>query len=81
MNDKDRALLTALLDGPEFGLRLTERVPGLGMRIYPLLRALEDAGLLRSWDGETTPERNGRPRRYYALTPAGRSALKEAETS
>ena len=42
--------------------------------VYPLLNRLRDAGLVTSrWDyneGE-------RARRYYAMTPAGRTALEE----
>jgi PadR family transcriptional regulator, regulatory protein PadR len=76
------ALLQALITGPGYGLVLIERVKertksavvlGQGS-IYPALRALERDGLLRSWDGETTPERGGRPRRYYELTAEGRRA-------
>lgn len=76
------ALLQALVTKPGYGLDLIERVKqrtngalvlGQGS-IYPALRALEREGLLRSWDGETTPERGGRPRRYYELTAEGRRA-------
>lgn len=76
------ALLQALITGPGFGLDLIERVKertkgAVSLHqgsIYPALRALEREGLLRSWDGETTPERGGRPRRYYELTAEGRRA-------
>jgi PadR family transcriptional regulator PadR len=36
-----------------------------------VLRELEAEGLLESWEGESLPERGGRPRRYYRLTGAG----------
>lgn len=62
-----------------YGLQVAERVKrstrGAVLlhqgNLYPWLRLLERDGLLRSWDGETTAERSGRPRRYYALTASG----------
>ena len=43
-------------------------------RVYPVLRQLESEGLLESYDGESLPQRGGRPRRYYRLTAEGRRA-------
>jgi len=40
--------------------------------LYPVLRALERSGLLSSTIG---PSDSGPPRRYYAITPEGRSTL------
>lgn len=62
-----------------YGLQVAERVKRSTRgavilhqgNLYPWLRLLERDGLLRSWDGETTAERSGRPRRYYALTASG----------
>lgn len=76
------ALLQALISKPGYGLDLIERVKNRTKgavvlhqgSIYPALRDLERQGLLRSWDGETTPDRGGRPRRYYELTAEGRRA-------
>lgn len=76
------ALLQALVSGSGFGLDLIDRVKDRTKgalvlhqgSIYPALRALEREGLLRSWDGESTPDRGGRPRRYYELTAEGRRA-------
>lgn len=40
--------------------------------VYPVLHRLEDAGYLSaSWEAE----RRGVPRKYYAITPAGRRRL------
>jgi PadR family transcriptional regulator PadR len=76
------ALLQALVIGRGFGLELIDRVKertngvvSLGQgSVYPALRALEDDGLVKSYDGEPVPERGGRPRRYYELTAKGRRA-------
>ena len=43
--------------------------------VYTTLDRLERKGLLRSWVGDPTPQRGGRRRKFYALRPAGMSAL------
>jgi PadR family transcriptional regulator PadR len=74
------ALLQALVI-PGYGLELVERVRRsssghirlrLGS-VYPALRALEEQGLVRS-RLRPRPQGAGRPRRYYDLTPRGRTA-------
>jgi len=42
--------------------------------LYPVLRRMEERGLVRSRWGESD---EGRRRRYYRITPAGRRALEE----
>jgi len=42
--------------------------------LYPVLRSLEENGLLSSM---VEPSVSGPPRRYYTITPEGREALKE----
>jgi len=80
------ALLAALLQGKGFGLELIERVHqrtqgqlrlGDGS-VYPTLRAMEREGLLVSHEADPSPERGGRPRRYYELTAEGMRAAKES---
>ena len=46
--------------------------------VYTTLDRLEVKGFLRSWDGEPTPQRGGRRRKFYALRPAGVAALRQA---
>ena len=46
--------------------------------VYTTLDRLESKGLLRSWVGEPTPQRGGRRRKFYALRPAGLTALRQA---
>jgi DNA-binding PadR family transcriptional regulator len=46
--------------------------------VYTTLDRLERKGLLKSWTGEPTPERGGRRRKFYALRPAGETALRHA---
>jgi DNA-binding PadR family transcriptional regulator len=48
--------------------------------VYPVLRRLEDAGLLRSrWEAPQTARAEQRPpRRYYTVTGSGSQAVREA---
>jgi DNA-binding PadR family transcriptional regulator len=46
--------------------------------VYTTLDRLERKGLLRSWTGEPTAVRGGRRRKFYALRPAGVSALRQS---
>ena len=46
--------------------------------VYTTLDRLEGKGLLRSWVGEPTAQRGGRRRKFYALTPAGVTAVRHA---
>ena len=44
--------------------------------LYTALERLEQKGCVRSRMADPTDERGGKPRRYFALTPAGLKALK-----
>ena len=46
--------------------------------VYTTLDRLEAKGLLRSWIGEPTAQRGGRRRKFYAIRPAGITALRQA---
>lgn len=72
----DLCLLTLVQDGAVYGYELTRRLAERGLPVaegsaYPLLARLERGGLLRS----ETRAGDGRPRKYYAITTAGRHAL------
>jgi DNA-binding PadR family transcriptional regulator len=74
-------ILQALAQGHRFGFDIME-VTGLPSgTIYPALRRLEALDLVTSdWEKDRTARREGRPRRrYYQLTPAGKSQLGAAE--
>lgn len=64
------------LQEPRYGYDLIERMARQGLEIdqgtlYPLLRRLEEQGLLQSeWKVE-----DARPRRYYVISPAGLDLL------
>lgn len=46
--------------------------------LYTVLSRLERRGLVRHRDGDPTPERGDRPKRYYSLTGAGVRGLRSA---
>ena len=46
--------------------------------LYTALDRLESKGCLRSRLGEALPERGGRPRRYFTVTPTALRALKDS---
>ena len=81
----DALLLATLAAGPRHGYAVKEALrAGSGGRfdlptgtVYPALHRLERAGLIHgSWSVV-----NGRRRRSYALTPAGRRALNQERSS
>lgn len=49
--------------------------------LYTALERLEAKNLLVSRLGDPLPERGGRPRRYFSVTPDGLAALREARAS
>lgn len=46
--------------------------------LYTTLERLEEKGFISSRQGEKTPERGGRAKRYYKVEAAGLSALNES---
>jgi PadR family transcriptional regulator, regulatory protein PadR len=74
-------ILHHAVEGPIFGLEMTEELARHGYRIsagtlYPLLHGLEKKGYLRA-----SAERKGKSfRKVYRATPLGRKALKVAKS-
>jgi PadR family transcriptional regulator, regulatory protein PadR len=66
--------------GPMYGYQIAKQIEegregGLLIKLgtlYPVLRSLEDSGLLRS---EVEPSIAGPPRRYYSITASGKESL------
>ena len=74
------AILAALWDGKRYGLEIlkgledhSDLIVSEGT-IYPLLSRLKAVGLVSS---EWVESNAGPPRKYYALTPAGKRRLEE----
>jgi PadR family transcriptional regulator PadR len=73
-------------------LRLEDRAYGVSIRhellaqaekdvaigaIYTGLDRLEQKGFVKSWNGDPTPERGGRAKKFYSVTAQGKKALRE----
>jgi len=73
-------VLLALARGTRHGFDLLDATGLPSGTVYPILRRLEAAGLVKSrWEAVGIARDEGRPpRRYYQLTGAGADALQEA---
>ena len=47
--------------------------------LHTALTRMEDKGYLKSFAGESTEERAGRPRRYFEITALGKKAIQYAK--
>ena len=56
----------------------TDREPAPGA-LYTTLDRLEEKGLVTSRLGDPTPVRGGRAKRYFEVTPSGRTAVARAQ--
>jgi len=61
-------------------LNLAGREVALG-RVYAALDRLEEKGFVTSTLGDPTPERGGRAKRYFRVTPAGLKAMRMIRTA
>ena len=71
----DVCVLAAINDGDSYGYRIIKDIkPFIEISestLYPILRRLEDGGALTVY----SVEHNGRLRKYYRITDAGRAKL------
>jgi PadR family transcriptional regulator PadR len=73
-------VLAALSGGCRYGFEIMDATGLASGTVYPILRRLEDAGLLSArWEriAEARDEQRP-PRRYYQITGAGRQAVRDA---
>ena len=73
-------VLYAVGHGVRYGFDIIDASGLPSGTVYPILRRLEDAGMLKSsWERlQTARDEQRPPRRYYQLTAAGAEALREA---
>ena len=78
-------LLTLLRLGPDaYGASVQAEIEAQGGRVasvsavYTTLDRLELKGLVRSRIGDPTPQRGGKRKKHYEITPAGTRALRDA---
>ena len=72
-------VLVAVSRGLRYGFDIIDATGLQSGSVYPILRRLEDAGVLRSkWEPVRAARDEQRPpRRYYQVTGAGAEALRE----
>lgn len=49
--------------------------------LHTALKRLEDKGYLKSYDGEATEERAGRPKKYFQITALGKKAMEYSKST
>jgi len=83
---EETILLTVLQLGDRaYGVPIREKVAEMIGRpfsvgaIYIPLERLKQQGFLKDWQGDPTPERGGRRKRFYKVTPDGMRALRESK--
>ncbi|HYG19843.1 MAG TPA: helix-turn-helix transcriptional regulator [Ohtaekwangia sp.] len=82
---EELVLLTiAILHKEAYGVAIKEEIESRLDRdvsmgaLHAALVRLEDKGYIKSFNGETTQERAGRPRRYFQITALGKKAMEHA---
>lgn len=77
-------LAVARLDADAYGMRIREEIAQRARRqttigaVYATLERLASKGYVRETDAPGGEERSGLARRFYAITPAGKTALEHA---
>jgi len=87
LGDFEQIVLLAILRraGDAYGVSIREEIADRTGRavapgaLYTALDRLEDKTLVKSRMGDPTPQRGGRAKRFYTVTPAGRAALVQAQ--
>ena len=87
LTDFELMILLATLRTGEgaYGVRIAEEIERIGRRnvvmgaVYAALDRLERNGLVSSSVGDPTPERGGRAKRFFRLTPRGLRAVKQTQ--
>lgn len=70
-----------------YGVRIAEEIERSGRRkvvmgaVYAALDRLQRNGLVSSTVGDPTPERGGRAKRFFAVTPQGVRAVKQTQAA
>jgi DNA-binding PadR family transcriptional regulator len=49
--------------------------------LHTALKRMEEKGYLKSFDGESTEDRAGRPKRYFEITALGKKAMLYTKTT
>ena len=78
-------LTVAILNNDAYSVSIKDEIESRLSRsvsmgaLHTALKRLEDKGYLKSFAGETTEERQGRPKRYFEITAIGKRAMQHAK--
>lgn len=89
LGELEQTVLLAILrlGDDAYGVSIRREIAGCTGReiapgsLYTTLDRLEQKGLVSAREGDPTPARGGRAKRFYALTRDGRSQLVDAQNS
>jgi PadR family transcriptional regulator len=87
LGEFETAVLLAIvrLQGRGYGVSIADEIERRGGKpvsfgaVYATLDRLQRKGLISSELGEPTPERGGKPKRFYRIEAEGERALREAQ--
>jgi PadR family transcriptional regulator PadR len=87
LTDFELMILLAIWRAGEdaYGVRIAEEIEQTGGRsvvmgaVYAALERLERNGLVSSFVGDPTPERGGRAKRFFQVTPRGLRAVRQTQ--
>jgi PadR family transcriptional regulator, regulatory protein PadR len=80
-------LTIAILHKDAYGVSIKEEIESRVGRdvslgaLHAALVRLEDKGYVKSFNGQVTEERAGRPRRYFQITALGKKAIEYARNT
>lgn len=78
-------LTIGILNGKTYSIPIKEEIESRLSRsvsmgaLHTALRRLESKGYLKSFTGEATTDRAGRPKQYFEITAAGKKAMQYAK--
>lgn len=89
LTDFELMILLAILRAGEeaYGVRIADEIEQTGGRsvvmgaVYAALERLERNGLVSSFVGDPTPERGGRAKRFFEVTPRGLRAVRQTQNA
>ena len=89
LTDFELMILLGILRAGEnaYGVRIAEEIEQTGGRngvmgaVYAALERLERNGLVSSFVGDPTPQRGGRAKRFFQVTPRGLRALRQTQNA
>ena len=89
MGEFEQLVLFAVLrlDNRAYGMEVREEIERRTKRtvsygaVYTALGRLEGKGMVSHTMGEATPERGGRAKKYFQVTPEGRAALRASQAA